>query len=229
LVGTASEEEKVAKKTHEQEFAIIGLGRFGSSLAIRLEELGQSVLGIEIDPRRAKEISDHITETVILDATDPEALGQADITSFKTVIVAIEDDFEATALITSSLKGIGIPTIICVAGSRRHKEILLRIGADRVIIPKEESGFLLADELSTPGMLQRLPLNPDYSLIEIHAPAGMVMKKIRDCERLGVSILLILRGNELILAPDPEIQMAHGDVLLVLGEIKHLIEFSALT
>jgi trk system potassium uptake protein len=219
----------MAKKNREHEFAIIGLGRFGGSLARRLEELGQSVLGIDIDPRKAKEISNDITETVVLDATDPEALEQVDITSFKTVVIAIEDEFEASALITSSLKGMGIPSLICVAGSGRHKEILLRIGADRVIIPKEESGFLLADELSTPGMLYRLPLNADYSLIEIHTPAGMVKKKIRDSERFEVSVLLILRGDELILAPDSEVQMEQGDVLLVLGDKNCLVEFSALT
>jgi trk system potassium uptake protein TrkA len=132
-------------------------------------------------------------------------------------------------LITSSLKGMGIPSLICIAGSPRHKEILLRIGADRVIIPKVESGFLLADELSTPGMLYRLPLNQDYSMIEINTPSGMVMKKIRDCERFGVNVLLILRGNELILAPDQEVQMNQGDILVVLGEKTRLAEFSALT
>jgi trk system potassium uptake protein TrkA len=219
----------MARKRREREFAIIGLGRFGSSLARRLEELGQSVLGIDNDPLKAKEISDEITETLVLNATDPDALEQADITSFKTVIVAIEDDFETNALITFSLKDLGIPHIICLSGSRPHREILLRIGAERVVIPKEESGMLLADELSTPGMLNRLQLSLDYSLIEIQTPAAMLMKKIRDCERYEVSVLLILRGNELILAPDQEVQMQPGDILVVVGEKKRLAEFSALT
>jgi len=219
----------MAKKNREREFAIIGLGHFGGALARRLEELGQSVLGIDIDPQKAKEIAAEITDTVVLDATVPDALEQVDITSFKTVIVAIEDDFETNALITSSLKDIGIPHIICLSGSRRHREILLRIGADRVVIPQEESGIQLADELSTPGMLYRLPLNPDYSLIEIQTPAGMVMKKIQACERFEVSVLLILRGNDLILAPDREVELHQGDVLVVIGEKRRLAEFSALT
>jgi len=219
----------MAKKNREREFAIIGLGHFGGALARRLEELGQSVLGIDIDPQKAKEIAAEITDTVVLDATVPDALEQVDITSFKTVIVAIEDDFETNALITSSLKDIGIPHIICLSGSRRHREILLRIGADRVVIPQEESGIQLADELSTPGMLYRLPLNADYSLIEIQTPAGMVMKKIQACERFEVSVLLILRGNDLILAPDREVELHQGDVLVVIGEKRRLAEFSALT
>jgi trk system potassium uptake protein TrkA len=219
----------MAKKNREREFAIIGLGHFGGALARRLEELGQSVLGIDIDPQKAKEIAAEITDTVVLDATVPDALEQVDITSFKTVIVAIEDDFETNALITSSLKDIGIPHIICLSGSRRHREILLRIGADRVVIPQEESGIQLADELSTPGMLYRLPLNADYSLIEIQTPAGMVMKKIQAFERFEVSVLLILRGNDLILAPDREVELHQGDVLVVIGEKRRLAEFSALT
>jgi len=219
----------MAKKNREREFAIIGLGHFGGALARRLEELGQSVLGIDIDPQKAKEIAAEITDTVVLDATVPDALEQVDITSFKTVIVAIEDDFETNALITSSLKDIGIPHIICLSGSRRHREILLRIGADRVVIPQEESGIQLADELSTPGMLYRLPLNADYSLIEIQTPTGMVMKKIQAFERFEVSVLLILRGNDLILAPDREVELHQGDVLVVIGEKRRLAEFSALT
>jgi trk system potassium uptake protein len=218
----------MANKKRKREFAIIGLGRFGGALALRLEELGQSVLGIDVDPQKAKEIAAEITDAVVLDATIQDALEQVDITAFNTVIVAIEDDFEANALITSSLKEMGIPHVICLSGSRRHREILMRIGADRVVIPNEESGILLADELSTPGMLYRLPLNADYSLIEIQTPAGMVMKKIQACERFEVSVLLILRGNELILAPDSEFQLNKGDVLVVIGEKQHLAEFSAM-
>ena len=88
---------------------MIGLGRFGGSLARRLEALGHPVLGIDLDPRLVKEIADEITEAVVLDATDEEALQQVDITAFQTVIVAISDNFEANALITSTLKKLGIP------------------------------------------------------------------------------------------------------------------------
>ncbi len=219
----------MAKKNRKREFAVIGLGRFGGSLAQRLEELGQSVLGIDLDPLKSKEIADKLTEAVVLDASDPEALQQADITSFKTVIVAIEEDFETNALITASLKEMGIAHVICVSSSRRHRDILLRVGADRVIIPKEESGIQLADELSTPGLLYRLPLSSDYSLIEIKPPPGLVMKKVEESDRFEVYILLILRGNELILSPDRDVQFHPDDILVAVGEKQRLAEFSALT
>lgn len=218
----------MARKNRENEFAIIGLGRFGINLAQRLEEMGHAVLGIERDPQVAKEIKDKITEVFVLDATNPDALAEADITSFGTVVVAISDDFETNALITSTLKNMGIANIICLAESSRHQEILQRIGANRVVIPAKESGIHLANELSTPGLLSGLSLSPDYSLIEIQTPKGMLGRKVRDCETYEVALLLIVRGNELILSPDGDVQLDQGDILVVVGNTKHLTEFSLL-
>jgi len=219
----------MARKNRENEFAVIGLGRFGVNLARRLEEMGHTVLGIESDPQVAKEMETQITEVFVLDATNPDALAEADITAFKTVVVAISDDFETNALVTSTLKDMGIPNIICLAGSSRHQEILLRIGASRVVIPAKDSGIHLADELSTPGLLNGLSLSPDYSLIEIQTPKGMLGRKVSECEKYEVALLLIVRGNELILSPDGEFKMEQGDILVLVGDKKHLTEFSILT
>jgi trk system potassium uptake protein TrkA len=219
----------VARKNREREFAIIGLGRFGGSLARRLEQMGETVLGIDRDPHRAKELADEISEVLVLDASDPDALAQADITAFQTVIIAIAEDFETSALVTASLKEMGIQQVICQASTRRHRDILLRIGADRVVLPSEESGIQLADELSIPGMLNHLPLNADYNLIEIQTPAGMLSKKVQACEQYEVNVLLILRSDEMILSPDPETRLQQGDILVVVGEKQRLATFSALT
>jgi trk system potassium uptake protein len=216
------------KKTKENEFAIIGLGRFGGSLARRLEALGHPILGIDVDPRAAKEISDEITETVVLDATDVDALRQVDITSFRTVVVAISRNFEANALITSTLKNLGIPNVICVSNSDRHRDILSRIGADRVILPDEESGYQLADELSIPGMLQRLHLSQDYSLIEINTPHVLVGRGVDACEPYELIVVLILRGDELIINPDQSTIFQSEDILVMVGEKRRLAEFSNL-
>ena len=212
-------------KSRNKEYAIIGLGRFGSSLARRLEALDHRVLGIDIDPHQAKEISTVITEAIILDATDEEALRQVDISAFQTVVVALPDSFEANALITSTLKKMGIPFVITVSNSDRHREILQRIGADRVILPDEESGYQLADELSIPGMLDRLHLTQEYSLIEIKPPAGLVGKGIETCEPYEVIVVLVLRGNDLIINPDQSTRFAPDDILVLVGEKKRLAEF----
>lgn len=216
------------KKAPEKEYAIIGLGRFGGSLARRLEALGHTVLGIDIDPRQAKELADEITEAVVLDATDEDALRQVDIASFRTVIVAIASNFEANALVTSTLKKMGIPNVISESNTDRHRQILLRIGADRVILPKEESGVQLADELSIPGMLERLHLNQDYSLIEMKLPQRLVGKGIQDCEPYEVIVVLLLRGDELIINPDQSVRFSPQDILVLVGEKRRLAEFSTL-
>jgi trk system potassium uptake protein TrkA len=216
------------KKSEEKEIAIIGLGRFGGSLARRLEALGHHVLGIDIDPRVVKEIGNEITECVILDAMDEDALRQVDITSFQTVIVALPNNFEVNILITSTLKKMGVPQVISESNSDRHREILQRIGADRVILPEEESGYQLADELSIPGMLERLQLSEDYSLIEIKPPQGLIGKSVEASDRHEVIVVLILRGDDLIVNPEPDTKFLNDDVLVLVGEKHRLAEFSNL-
>lgn len=215
-------------KNKDKEFAIIGLGLFGGSLARQLESLGHPVLGIDIDPRLVNEIADEITEAVVLDATDEESLRQVDITAFQTVVVAISDNFEANALITLTLKKLGITNVISESNTDRHREILLRIGVDRVILPEEESGTRLADELSIPGMLKRLSLTPDYSLIEIKPPQGLIGKGIEACKPYGVIVVLIVRGDELIINPDQYVQFTPDDILVLVGEKRRLAEFSGM-
>jgi trk system potassium uptake protein TrkA len=218
----------IFKKNKDKEFAIIGLGNFGSSLARRLEALGHPVLGIDIDARLVKEVADDITDAIVLDATDEDALKQVDITAFQTVVIAIAGNFEANALITSTLKKLGIPHVISESNTFRHREILLRIGADRVILPEEAIGYQLADELSIPGMLERLHLTQDYSLIEIKTPPGLIGKGIEVGEPYNVIVVLILRGDELIINPDQSTQFLADDILVLVGEKRRLAEFSNL-
>jgi trk system potassium uptake protein TrkA len=216
------------KKSQDKEFAIIGLGRFGASLARRLETLGHPLLGIDIEPRLVKAIASEITEAAVLDATDELALRQVDITAFQTVVVAISGNFEANALITSTLKNLGIPHVISTSNTHRHREILLRIGADRVILPDEESGYQLADELSIPGMLKSLHLSQDYSMIEIKPPPGLIGKGIDLCKPYDVIVVLILRGDELIINPDRSVRFLANDILVLIGEKRRLVEFGNL-
>ena len=216
------------KKSKDKEYAIIGLGRFGGSLARRLESLGHPVLGIDIDPRLVKEIADEITEAVILDATDEDALRQVDIAAFQTVVVSIAENFEANALITSTLKKLGIAHVISVANTDRHREIILRIGADRVVLPEEESGYQLADELSIPGMLERLHLSQDYSLIEIKTPTGTGRQRYRGMRAIRSDRGAHPAGEELIINPDESSRFMPEDILVVVGEKRRLAEFSNL-
>jgi trk system potassium uptake protein TrkA len=213
-------------KKSDKEFAIIGLGRFGRSLARGLESFDHPVLGIDIDPQNVKAIADEIHEAVILDATDEDALREVDVTAFHTVIVAILRNFEANALITSTLKNLGIPNVISLSNTYSHRQILLRIGADRVILPEEESGNRLAEELSFPGVIDLIRLQQNFRMIEMKLPGQLVGKGVSDIEDYEVLVVLIQRGDELIINPDLNIRFLVDDILVLVGDKERLITFS---
>lgn len=213
----------------EKEFAVIGLTRFGASLARRLEALGHVVLGVDSDMTRVQAIADDITSAAALNVTNEDALQEVDIGSFGVVIVALEDDFEATALITAQLKNLGIARVICVAESHRHRDILMRIGADQVIVSDEDSGVRLAEVLATPNMLERALLDADHSLVEMRTPEKLVAQPISRLAQYDVAVLLIQRGARLIPCPGAEIRLEMGDTIFVVGQREKLLEVASLS
>ncbi len=214
------------RKQTAGDIAVIGLGRFGSSLALRLTALGRHVLGCDKNPDTVKALANEIAEAVILDAQDENALRMVGITSFNTVIVALSHEFEHNALVTASLKKLGIPHVISVADSQRHREILTAIGADRVILPQEEAANQLAEELSAPGILEIMNLDPQFRLIEIKTPAGLVGKAFNSSSRFEISLLLVIREGNLIVSPEESIVLGKDDLLVVVGQQKNLVNFS---
>ena len=216
-------------KKHQNEFAVIGLGRFGGSVARRLESLGHVVLGVDRDMGRVQEISDEITSAVILDATNDDALEEVDISSFGTVIVGIGDDFEDNALVTAYLKGRGIPRVITLAQTSRHRDLLQRIGADQVILSDEDSGIRLAEALATPNMMERAVLDTSHSLTELKVPASLVGQPVKILDRYDITVLLIQRLDRLLPNPDTETKMEQGDTLFTVGSREKLLEVASLS
>ena len=212
----------------EKEFAVIGLGRFGSSLARRLEAMGHVVLGIDNDLALVQAIADDITSAVALDATNEDALQEADIGSFSTVVIAFEDNFEATALVASYLKGLGVARVICLAETMRHRDILSRIGADQVIVSDEDSGVRLAETLAAPNLLERALLDADHSLTELKVPGSLAGQPMSSLGRYDVSVLLIQRQGRLIPCPGAETRLEQGDTLFVMGLRAKLLEVASL-
>lgn len=203
------------------EFAVIGLGRFGSSLALTLAERGFSVLGIDRDRSIVQALADRLTQTVALDSTDEHALRAVDIPSFDTVVVAIGSNFEANLLTTVAVKSLGVPHVICKATTDRQRTILLRVGADRVILPEHEAGCRLAQELAAPGMVDQIALGVEHSITELRVPSSFVGHTLRECDlrrRYGVTVLAVKRGEHLTVFPAPDFTFASGDLLAVIGE-----------
>lgn len=219
------------KKSAVHEFAIIGLGRFGRSVAQHLEAHGYTVLGIDLSPQIVQNFAGQITQAVALDSTNEEALKMVDITSFDTVVVAIGTDFEANLLTTVALKNLGIRRVITKALNKRQEEILLRVGADRVIRPEYDAGQRLAEELITPAMLEKLHLGADHSVLELVAPKSLLWQTLAQTNirsRYGVTVLVIKRSEKLLVSPPADCILQEGDILVVLGSNKDISRFALL-
>lgn len=218
-------------KYSQQEFAIIGLGRFGFNLAVALEAHGHTVMAIDIDAQPVQTIIDQVTHAASLDGTQEDALRAIDIGSFETVVVAIGNDFEANVLTTVNLKNLGVRRVICKSQTGRQRDILLRLGADRVIEPEQNSARRLAEELSLPAMIEHFNLGPGYSVAEILLPETLAWKSMGQCDirnKHHVNILLIKRGDEIHISPKADTILQEGDILIVFGEDRWITEFSNL-
>lgn len=218
-------------RRRKEEFAVIGLGRFGSSLAIELERAGHHVLGIDEDPDIVQRFANVLTHVVSIDATDEAALRAVDIMSFNTVVVAIGTDFESSILVTVGLKNLGVPNVYCKTVSRRQADILRRVGADKVVQPEVDAGKRMAEELLAPTVLERFHLDPRYSIAELTVPHSLVCLSLIQSDiraKYGISVLVVKRGDKLMTSPAPDTILLEGDVLVILGQDDEIESFSAL-
>ena len=227
--GKTPQTRRRRSRRADREYAVIGLGRFGRSLARRLDLLGLTVAALDIDPRKTRLIADDVSSALTLDSTVEAALREADIESCHTVIVAIGgDNFEASALTTISLAKLGIPNIIALPSSPRQEDILLSIGAQRVLNPEEDSGLRLADELADPGQGESWALDNNTQVALVQVPKGMAGKTVGDCVKLGVSVLMIYRDPETVPHPAEDFAFSAADQLLVVGPAGNVRAFRLL-
>jgi len=212
-------------RNNQPEFAVIGLGRFGSSLALTLAGRGYTVVGIDRDRALVQEFADELTQTVALDATDEDALRAIDIASFDTVVVAIGADFESNLMATVALKSLGVRHIVCKALSERQQAILLKVGADRVVLPEYEAGQRLAYSLTMPLLLDQLVLDADHAITELRTPGSFVGRSLRQVDlrgRFAITLLAIKRQEEFLISPSADVIMQEEDLLVVIGSNANL-------
>jgi trk system potassium uptake protein len=214
------------------DYAVIGLGRFGAAVALTLMERGHSVLGIDMDRNLVQHYSELLTQTITLDATDEDALRAIDITSFDTVVVSMAEHFESSVLATVALKSLGVKRIICKALSERQADILLRIGADRTVLPEKEAGHRLAMEIVSPQFIDSMVLGPGYTIAEVTPPKSLLGRSIvqsRLRERYGVNILLVKNDDLVVISPPSDYVFKINDLLVVIGTEDAVSKFSDLT
>lgn len=214
----------------EKTFAIIGMGRFGSSVAKNLYEMGYDVMAIDFSEEKIQEHIQYVTYAVQADCTDESALKELGIRNFDVVVVAIGEDIQASILATLIVKELGVKFIVVKAQDERHGKVLYKIGADRVVFPERDMGIRVANNLVSPGILDFIELAEDYSVAEIVASQGMVGKDLVTLNlraKFGVNVMAIKSGENINIAPNPQDTIQAGDILVVIGhnsDLKRLEE-----
>lgn len=203
-----------------KQFLVLGLGRFGTSVARALCELGQEVLAVDTNEDLVEAIAPHVTQAMQMDATDEESLSSLDVQSFDAAIVSIGQNTRDSILVSVLLKELGIPYLIAKANDELHAKVLRKIGADRVVFPERDMGSRLARSLLTPHVLELMELSGDYQIIEIRVPSKWVGNSILELNvrrRYGLNILAVHRGEHFMVSPAPDMPFEREDIVLVMG------------
>ncbi|RDV37537.1 TrkA family potassium uptake protein [Lujinxingia vulgaris] len=213
------------------QFAVIGLGQFGMSVARNLAHQGESVMAIDLDAELVENASQDADVAIRADATDERTLQELQLETMSCVVVAIgAHSIEASVLTTALLKQVGVPRIVARAMSDLHARVLRAIGADEVVNPEEEMGRRLAARLSQPSILEQVELG-DSNLAEVEAPEAFVGKTLADLDirnRYAVSIMAIQRGDQVIANPMGGESLQSGDVLVVVGSVNSIRNLASL-
>ena len=202
-------------------YIVIGLGRFGSQAAKRLCELGCEVLAIDHNSELVQPIANQVTQAVVADARDKEVLRALGAKDFQCAIVAIGDNLADSVLATMNLKELGVPYIVCKASDETHRQVLMKLGADRVVIPEQEHADRLAKNLSSPNVLDYIELSEEYGIIEIPAPKAWVGKSLKELNvraKLDVNIIAVEKGRKINVSPAADYRIEAEDVMVVLGD-----------
>lgn len=203
------------------EFIVVGLGRFGSSLATLLHERGHDVLAIDADASLVQRLSHTLPHVVQMDATNREAYIELGAGNFDTGIVCIGTDFESNLLATVILRQLGVRRVICKARTRTQREILLKVGADEVALPEHEAGVRLGRKLSSTGFLDYMQVNKNISVVEIRAPKNLLGHTLVESQlrpKYSVVVVAIRRNDKVISLPTADELIRQGDILVVIGE-----------
>lgn len=216
----------------KRQVIVIGLGRFGESVARSLTKIGHDVLAVDASEQKVQNISAEVTHAVHADATNEQALEELGASNFDIAIVAIGTDVQSSVLTTILLKTLGIPYVIARANNKLHGEILRKIGADKVVFPENEMGDRVAHEVRLGGVSSYLPITSGYGIARIEIPENLKGKNLAELgfgrgAKEGVSMLLTQRGNEIKVAPSLSENVQTGDVLVISGSDDRLESFLA--
>lgn len=208
-----------------KQFVVIGCGRFGQSVAIKLSEMGSEVMVVDDNEEIIQNISDKVTYAVQADATDENAIKALGIRNFDVAIVTIGSDIQSSILVTLLVKEMGIKHIIAKAQNAAHAKVLYKIGANRVVFPEKEMGIKVAKGLLSSNVLELIDLAPEYSILEIKMSGEWIGKSLVEINmrrQYSISVIAIRRGDEIDINVEPDRVLLKDDILVVVGHNKDL-------
>ena len=201
-------------------FLIVGLGRFGTALALDLSAQGHEVLALDVLEERVQAVADHVVHAAIGDARDPELLKSLGARNFDCAVVAAGGDIGTSALITLNLRELGVPYVVSKANSQVHSKVLEKIGADSVVFPESEMAVRLARNLSNGDILNFIELSREYSIVERLVPKKWVGRSIVELDiraKWNLTIIAVRREEQMNIAPGRDYRFQEQDCLVVLG------------
>ena len=208
------------RKSSKKQFLVLGLGRFGGSLARSLCQMGHEVLAVDMDAETVEDIAPYVTQAIQANATDEDALQTMGVSNFDVAVVSV-GAIRDSILVTVLCKEAGVPYVLAKAVDDLHAKVLRKVGADRVVFPERDMGARVAKSLVTPSILDMMELADDYQIAEVRTPAswcGHTLVEVNVRRNYRLSVLAIHRGKEFLASPGADTMLREGDVLLVLGK-----------
>jgi trk system potassium uptake protein len=209
----------------KKQFAVLGLGRFGSKVARELFYKKQEVIVVDKEEDKIQMIKDEVTHAFLGDIADEQTLLEAGIADCDVVVVAESSNIESNIMAAQICKNLGIKKVICKAKNTLHGNILKKIGADQIIYPEQDTAIKLVSKLTSEGILDYFELGGELSIVGITAPDNMINKTLGELElrkHFNVTVMGIKRGNDILFNLTAETKINNFDVLIVFGEIESL-------
>lgn len=211
----------------KKQFVILGAGRFGTGVALKLMDLGEEVMVVDKSEDIIKSVADKVTYAVQADVTDESALQALGVRNFDTAVVTIGSDIQSSIMATLMVKELGIKQIVAKAQTELHAKVLYKIGADRVVFPEREMGIRVAKNLTSSNVMDFIELAPEYSIVEITPLAEWLGQSIVELDlrsSYGLNIMAIRKGTDINISILPTDVIESGDVLIVIGHNEDLLK-----
>ena len=195
-------------------FAVLGLGRFGKEMALQLARGGAEVLAIDRERKMVDEVADEVTRAVTANLRDKDALQELGVAECDEVILSVGSDLAVSVLAVMNLKAIGVKHLICKAYDEMHRDVLLKLGADQVLIPEQEFAEKLAAQLISPRLRDYIQLTDDFVIEEMNVPDSWVGKSLGElCVRnkYDVTVVTVRHGKKVVPSPGAGERIAAGE------------------